>query len=95
MDAILDGSATLCASSLILAEFEEVILRDKFQKRLNQGGRNAREIISRFRAVALIFEAPAIPLPAVLRDLMTSMCWPAQRAHVPMQSSLATTICSR
>ncbi|MGO8697413.1 MAG: hypothetical protein ACLQVY_06815 [Limisphaerales bacterium] len=34
VDAILDGSATLCASGLVMAEFEEVIQREKFQKRL-------------------------------------------------------------
>jgi putative PIN family toxin of toxin-antitoxin system len=68
VDALLDGSATLCASSLIMEEFEEVIQREKFRKRLEQKGRSAREIISRFRLAAMIVETPAIPVPPGLRD---------------------------
>ena len=68
VDALLDGSATLCASGLVMAEFEEVIQRKKFQERLEQRSRGAREIISRFRAVALIVEGPVIPVPTALRD---------------------------
>jgi len=51
-----------------MAEFEEVIQRQKFQRRLEQRGKSAREIISRFRATALIVEAPAVPPPSALRD---------------------------
>jgi putative PIN family toxin of toxin-antitoxin system len=51
-----------------MAEFEEVIQREKFQKRLEQRGQSAQEIISRFRAAALIVEGPAIPVPSALRD---------------------------
>ena len=68
VDALLDGSATLCTSSLVMAEFEEVIQRDKFQKRLQLRGRSAPEIISSFRAASLIIESPAIPVPSTLRD---------------------------
>ena len=68
VDALLDGSATLCASASVMAEFEEVIQREKFQKRLEPRGQSAREIIARFRAAALIVESPAIPVPAALRD---------------------------
>ena len=68
VDALLDGTATLCASSLVLAEFEEVIQREKFQMRLRQKGQSTLEIISRFRAVALIAEGSPIPVPATLRD---------------------------
>lgn len=93
VDALLDGSATLCASVLVMAELEEVIQRDKFQKRLAQRGQNAREIISRFRAAAMIVEGPAIAI-SHCATLMTSMCLPARRAHVPMPSSPGTTICS-
>ena len=57
-----------CASSLVLAEFEEVIQREKFQMRLRQKGQSTLEIISRFRAVALIAEGSPIPVPATLRD---------------------------
>ena len=57
-----------CASSLVLAEFEEVIQREKFQPRLQQKGQSAQELISRFRAVALIAEGSSIPVPATLRD---------------------------
>jgi len=63
VDALLDGSATLCASGVVMAKFEEVIQREKFQKRLEQRGQSAREIISRFRAAALIVE-----VPSALRD---------------------------
>ena len=68
VDALLDGSATPCASAAVLAEFEEIIQREKFQKRLEQRGRSAGEIISRFRAAALMVEGPAIPVPSTLRD---------------------------
>ena len=68
VDALLDGSATLCASRLVLTEFEEVIQRKKFLTRLEQKGQSAGEIISRFRAVALIAEGSPIPVPARLRD---------------------------
>ena len=68
VDALLDGSATLCALSAVLAEFEEVIRRPKFQTRLEQRGQSGREIISRFRAAALIVESPIIPTPSALRD---------------------------
>ena len=68
MDALLDGSATLCASDLVMAEFEEVIQREKFQKRLEQRSHSAREIIRRFRETVLIVEGPAIPAPSALRD---------------------------
>ena len=45
-----------------------MIQREKFQKRLEQTGKDARKIISRFRATAVIVEAPAIPVPSALRD---------------------------
>jgi len=51
-----------------LAEFEEVIQRPKFRMRLEQRGRSAQEIISRFRAAALIAEGLSIPVPSALRD---------------------------
>jgi uncharacterized protein len=68
VDALLDGSATLCASAPVLAEFEEVIQRAKFRARLEQKGRSAQEIISRFRAAAQVVEGPSIPVPSTLRD---------------------------
>jgi putative PIN family toxin of toxin-antitoxin system len=68
VDALLDGYATLCASAAMMTEFEEVIQREKFKERLEQSGRGAHEIISRFRSAALIVEAPAIAVPAALRD---------------------------
>jgi uncharacterized protein len=51
-----------------MAEFEEVIQREKFQRRLEQRGHTAQEIISRFRAAALTVAGPAIPMPSALRD---------------------------
>jgi putative PIN family toxin of toxin-antitoxin system len=51
-----------------LAEFEEVIQRAKFRARLEQKGRSAQEIISRFRAAAQVVEGPSIPVPSTLRD---------------------------
>jgi putative PIN family toxin of toxin-antitoxin system len=68
VDALLDGTATLCASTLVMAEFEEVIQREKFRGRLEQKGRSAEEIITRFRAAALIVEVSTIPAPSALRD---------------------------
>jgi uncharacterized protein len=68
VDALLDGAATLCVSPAVLAELEEVLQRDKFQKRIGEGGRSSPEIISRFRAAALNVEGHAIPVPSTLRD---------------------------
>lgn len=68
VDALLDGSATLCASASLFAELEEVLQREKFQKRLNETGSNANEIISRFKASSLVAEGPPIPAPSALRD---------------------------
>ena len=45
-----------------------MIQRKKFLTRLEQKGQSAGEIISRFRAVALIAEGSPIPVPARLRD---------------------------
>jgi putative PIN family toxin of toxin-antitoxin system len=68
VDALLDGVATLCLSASVLAEFEEVIQREKFRLRLEQSGRSAAAILSQFRAVAVVVEPAAIPVPAALRD---------------------------
>jgi uncharacterized protein len=68
VDALLDGSATLCVSAPVMAEFEEVIQREKFQRRLELRSQSAKEIISRFRAAALIVDGPAIPVPSASRD---------------------------
>ena len=68
IDALLDGTATLCISAPLIAEFEEVIQREKFQTRLGQSGCNAPEIVSRFQNAALIFDPKPIRLPAALRD---------------------------
>jgi uncharacterized protein len=68
VDALLDGSAMLCASSVVMSEFEEVIQREKFRNRLEQRSRSAGEIITRFRTAALIVEGLSIPLPPGLRD---------------------------
>jgi putative PIN family toxin of toxin-antitoxin system len=51
-----------------MEEFEEVLQRDKFQKRLVQNGLSAQEIVSRFQAAAMIVESPSIPVPPTLRD---------------------------
>jgi putative PIN family toxin of toxin-antitoxin system len=68
VDALLDGAATLCLSASVLAEFAEVIQREKFRPRLEQRGRSAAAILSRFRTVAVVVEPAAIPAPAALRD---------------------------
>ena len=68
VDALLEGSATLCVSGPVMAEFAEVMQREKFQKRLEQKGHSAEKIILRFQAVALNVEAAAIPDPSTLRD---------------------------
>jgi putative PIN family toxin of toxin-antitoxin system len=51
-----------------MAEFEDVMRREKYRERFEQRGQSAREIISRFRAAALMVEGPAIPVPSALRD---------------------------
>src|SRR5580704_10766899 len=58
----------LCASAPVMAEFEVVIQREKFRKRLEQKGQSAGEIIARFKAAALIVEGPVVPVPPALRD---------------------------
>ena len=68
VDALLDGSARLCSSAPVMAEFEEVLHREKFQKRLEQSGQNAPELVARFRSVALMVEGPDVPAPSALRD---------------------------
>ena len=68
LDALLDGAATLCLSTALLAEFEEVIQREKFRSRLEARGGRAKEIIVRFQAVALVVEPPTIPVPSELCD---------------------------
>jgi putative PIN family toxin of toxin-antitoxin system len=68
VDALLGGQAILCASGSILAELDEVIRRDKFRRRLEQTSRSARDIISGFRAAALLVEGPTIRAPGALRD---------------------------
>jgi putative PIN family toxin of toxin-antitoxin system len=68
VDALLDGIATLCISNPMLAEFEEVIQRDKFRKRIEEKGQSVREIISRLQAASLFVEGQSIPVPSNLRD---------------------------
>jgi putative PIN family toxin of toxin-antitoxin system len=68
LDALLEGAAMLCASGAVLAEFEQVLQRERFHKRLAHRGRSPQEIVSRFRAASLIVEGPTIPVPAALRD---------------------------
>jgi putative PIN family toxin of toxin-antitoxin system len=68
MDAVLDGDATLCVSESPLAEFADVLQRDKFRARLQQSGQDAASILARFREVAHAVEPVAIEAPAALRD---------------------------
>lgn len=68
LDAVLDGVATLCVSPAVLAEFQEVVDRIKFRKRLEATHRNAQELISLFRGAAVVVEDRSIPLPSNLRD---------------------------
>jgi uncharacterized protein len=68
MDAVLSGAATLCVSPAVLAEFQDVVERHKFRKRLEGTDRTAQELISLFRAAAVVVEDRAIPFPCNLRD---------------------------
>jgi putative PIN family toxin of toxin-antitoxin system len=68
VDALLDGTATLCISATLLAEFEDVVQREKFRARLEKSGRSANEIISLFRSAAIMVEPGRIHIPAELRD---------------------------
>lgn len=68
VDALLDGTATLCISTTLLAEFEEVIQREKFRARLAQTGHTAGEMISRLRKAAVVVDPTPIAVPANLRD---------------------------
>ena len=85
VDALLDGPATLCLSASVLAEFAEVIQRDKFRPRLEQRGRSVEAILSRFGAVAVVVKPAAISAPATLRDpddVHVLACAVAARADV-------------
>lgn len=68
VDALLDGAATLCLSASVLAEFAEVIQREKFRLRLEQRGHSAAAILSRIGIVAVVVEPASILAPAALRD---------------------------
>jgi putative PIN family toxin of toxin-antitoxin system len=68
VDALLDGTATVCISAPLLAEFGDVIQRQKFRPRLEQSAQSAGEIVSRLRSASLNVDPPTIPIPATLRD---------------------------
>ncbi len=68
IEAFLEGSATLCTSSAILTELEEVLQREKFRRRLENRGHLSTEFISLLRASALVVDGPGIPIPPGLRD---------------------------
>lgn len=68
VDAVLDGAATLYLSASVLAEFTEVIQREKFRPRLEQRGRSVEAILTRFGAVAVVVKPAVIAAPASLRD---------------------------
>jgi uncharacterized protein len=60
--------ALMCTCAALLAEFEDVLQREKFRARLESSGRNVPEIVSRLRSAALNVNAQRIPVPARLRD---------------------------
>lgn len=68
VDAVLEGVATLCLSADVLAEFADVIRREKFRPRLEAQGRSVEAILSRFEAVAVVVRPAVIAIPASLRD---------------------------
>jgi putative PIN family toxin of toxin-antitoxin system len=68
VDALLDGTATFCASAILFAELEDVLQRDKFRVRIQQSGRSAAEIVSRLRDAAVVFDEAVTQPPASLRD---------------------------
>lgn len=68
IDAVLDGEATLCISDALLAEFADVLQRDKFKARLQQSGKDAAAMAARFRDVGHTVEPVAIEVPTALRD---------------------------
>ena len=88
------GRGTLAISGRATGRFSHTLLlcpchggirgsnQRKFQKRLEQRGQSARELISPFRAASLIVESPACPCPPPCAIPMTFMCSPARRARV-------------
>jgi putative PIN family toxin of toxin-antitoxin system len=68
VDPLLDGTATPCISAPLLAEFGDVIQREKFRTRLEQSGRSAAEIVSWLRSSAHNVDPSTVPIPAALRD---------------------------
>lgn len=93
VDALLDGPATLCLSASVLAEFAEVIQRDKFRPRLEQQGRSVEAILSRFEAVAVVVKPGAIQHPRRCAIRMTSMSSPVPWQPARMRSFRETGIC--
>jgi uncharacterized protein len=68
IDALLAGRATLCLSSKLLAELEDVLQREKFHKRLEEKGKTVADLVSLYRAAALTGEGSLSQIPSDLRD---------------------------
>ena len=68
IDALLAGKATLCISSSLLVEFEEVIQREKFRRRLETQGKTTAGLLTLYKAAALIADGTIPQIPPDLRD---------------------------
>jgi uncharacterized protein len=67
-NAVAAGRLQIFLSEAILSELREVLQRRKFAARLALKGLNPEMVLAQVQAAARVVHAPAIPLPALLRD---------------------------
>lgn len=67
LDAARSAQITLFTSSILLAELEDVLLRDKFARRLAGSGVEAKTLILGYAALATLVE-PAVLAPVIVVD---------------------------
>jgi len=71
MDKAFSHTFELLSSELLLAEFETTIRRDKFTKRITEGGETVDALIARYRALVIMVKP--IPIERVSRDAKDDM----------------------
>jgi len=68
MAAAQAGTLRLCSSEILLAELGRVLSRAKFSAFLIARGVTAEAVLASARSLCEIFDPPAMPMPAELRD---------------------------
>jgi putative PIN family toxin of toxin-antitoxin system len=88
LDAARDEHITLFSSAALLAEFEDVMSRDKFAARIERIESTQATLLRLYRALITLVRPIAIAPPAAIRTMIT--CSPARLARAPRSSSAAT-----